>query len=329
MKIHFFDRQVIPDRISIEKVFSVIKNELVRLDYNIKSIENPYPLNMMLKTMVFFKKNQGDINHITGDIHWACLFLDKNRTVLTIHDIVGIRNYRSKLKRQLYLLLWVYLPLKKLKFITVISQKTKDELLKFYPSVENKIRIIHNPLTYDLFYRETIPKKPENFKLLIVGTRENKNLERILDATNQLSCDIVICGETNEVQNIKIKESTANIVQKKFVSDKELLELYKTSDILCFPSLYEGFGMPIIEAQSNGCAVITSDLEPMKSIAGDSALLIDPLSVEDIRNKILLLQNNFEKRKMLVIKGYKNAENFLPHKITEKYLNLYKEILNG
>nr|WP_314494050.1 glycosyltransferase family 1 protein [uncultured Chryseobacterium sp.] len=330
MKIHFFERRIIPTRISIEKVFSIIKLRLIEENITVKTFKNPYSsLFKMLNAMWYFKNNQGDINHITGDIHWVCYLLNSDKTILTIHDIVGVSNYKSKIRKNIYLLLWVYLPLIKLKYITVISQKTKDEILEFYPAAEKKIRVIHNPLTNKIFYRETIMKKPEDFKLLIVGTRENKNLERILDATKFLNCEIFIVGETNEAQRKKIAESKARITINEFVSDNILLELYKTCDILCFPSLYEGFGMPIIEAQSNGCAVITSNIEPMKSLALDSALFVNPYDVEDIRNKIVYLQKNEEKRKELTDRGYSNAENFLPEKITQQYINLYKEVLNG
>lgn len=329
MKIHFFDREIIPTRISIEKVFSILKTELVKRNYIVKSFANPYPLPKMLYSLWYFKNRQGDINHITGDIHWACLLLNKNKTVLTIHDNVGVRSYQSKIKKNLYLLLWLYLPVLKLKYITVISQKTKDELIQFYPSAEKKIRVIYNPLTNVIFYREPLEKKAEDFKLLVIGTRENKNLERILEATQNLNCQILIIGETNKTQNEKIRESKARIITKDFVSDDELLEYYKNSDLLCFPSLYEGFGMPIIEAQSNGCAVLTSEIEPMRSIAGNAALLVDPYDVKDIRNKIVFLQNNHKKKSELIINGYKNAENFLPEKIAQQYINLYNEILNG
>lgn len=331
MNIHFFERKVVPERISIEKVFSVIKVKLSEKSFGVKSFENPYPsLSQMLKAMWYFKNHQGDINHITGDIHWACLFLNPDKTVLTIHDNVGFVNYRSGIKRKLYFLLWLYLPLKKLKYITVISQKTKDELLEFYPIAKDKIRVINNPLTAAVFKRNPIMKNnAEDFRILIVGTRENKNVDRILDALENIKCSIDIVGETNDFQNEKINRMDAKIDIHNFVSDKELEYLYRKSDILCFPSLYEGFGMPIIEAQANGCAVITSNIEPMISVAGNGAVFVNPKDVSDIEAKINLLIGDFELRCNLIENGYQNAQRFLPEAITEQYINLYKEILNG
>lgn len=331
MNIHFFERNLVPTRISIEKVFSVIKVKLSEKSVHVKTFENPYAsLSQMLKAMWYFKKHQGDINHITGDIHWACLLLNADKTVLTIHDIVGFMNYSSGIKRKLYLLLWLYLPLKKLKYITVISQKTKDELLEFYPVAKGKIKVIHNPLTFSIFKREAVLQTSSlDFKILVVGTRENKNVDRILDALENIICTVNIVGEISDLQKEKITRIKAKVNLHSFVSDNELEILYRTSDVLCFPSLYEGFGMPIIEAQAAGCAVITSSLEPMKSVAGNSALFVDPYDTQDIIKKILFIRNNFEERSDLVKKGYENVERFLPERITQEYLNLYKEILNG
>lgn len=332
MKVHFFDRYFVAKRISIEKVFSVVKNGLLEKKVIHKSFQNPYSsLTRMLSSMKYFKKHQGQINHITGDIHWACLLLDSKKTVLTIHDVVGFHEYKDGLKRKLYMFFWFYLPLKKLKYITVISQKTKNELVDLYPKFEKKLRVINNPLTIanQDENRNIQEKKIKDFNLLIVGTRENKNIDRILEAVKNINCNVTILGKLNETSLEKIRLSKANVKNYDFVSDEELVQLYKEHDILCFASLYEGFGMPIIEAQACGCAVITSNLEPMLSVAGEGALFVNPLDVEDISNKICTVMGDHELRSCLVEKGYKNAANYAQEKIVQQYLDLYKEILNG
>lgn len=328
MKINFFSRYLIPERISIEKVFSVVQTELQKKSFEVEVFTNPYSLSKIWKAMWFFKNHQGDINHITGDIHWASLLLNPKKTILTIHDCVGAEAYNSVFKNMIYRLLWIYLPVWKLKYITVISQKTKDELLKYCPNAEAKIRIIHNPLTAELYRREVLDKKSEDMQLLLVGTRANKNIEYVLKATANLTCNIVIVGETDDLQNILIKNSKANILVKSFVSDEELNAIYRNSDVLIFPSLYEGFGMPIIEAQAAGCAVITSNIEPMLSVAADAAVFVEPLDIDGIKREIEILINDLNLRKDLVKKGYQNAARFLPEAITQQYINLYKEIAN-
>lgn len=327
MNIHFFDRKIDPSRISIEKVFNVIKKQLIVLNYNVTSYENPYALSRMVKSLFYFKRNQGEINHITGDIHWACLLLDKNKTILTIHDLVGVQNYKSPLKKKIYLFFWLYLPMWRLKYITVISQKTKNEILEYYPSAKSKITIIPNPLTIEFYDRKNTENARTDFTILVVGTRENKNLNRILQAVQDIACNLIIVGAVSPEQNFLISQLKAKVVVKSFVSDTTLQHLYRTSDILCFPSLYEGFGMPILEAQASGCVVLTSNIEPMITVAGNAGILVDPYSVTDIKEKLRLVLNDNKFREDLILKGYVNAKKYLPEVIAEKYLNIYKEVL--
>lgn len=326
MKIHIFNRKAEPGRNSIEKVFDVIKKELVRSKKVVSTYENPYGLGSLLKSLFYFRARQGDINHITGDIHWACLFLDRNRTVLTIHDLVGIKNYDSYLKKRLYLLFWLYLPLWKLKYITVISAKTRDEILQYCPSAAGKIRVIPNPLTLDLFYRKLSGGSSTTPQILVVGTRENKNIDRIIEATMDLRCIITILGALTSSQLSRMSESHTEFISKSFITEIELQNLYRSSDILLFPSLYEGFGMPIIEAQASGCAVITSSLKPMSEVAADAALFVDPMDVADIRNKINQLLSDSTLKNELVEKGYINAKKYVPAEICKQYLSLYEEM---
>jgi len=330
MNVHFFERYFIPHRISIEKVFSVIKGDLATRGVQHKTFQNPWhSLSKMVNAMLYFKNNQGEINHITGDIHWACLLLKSKRTILTIHDVVGFQEYQPGLKRNLYMFFWFYLPLRKLKYITVISQKTKNELITIYPNIEHKIRVIPNPLTVNVFNREPIDKKGFDLEILIVGTRENKNVPKIIEALKDIECMLTIVGKLDLAISEKLSGIKPIIKQYDFVSDNELDEIYSKSDILCFASLYEGFGLPIIEAQAKGCAVLTSRIEPMISVAGEGAAFVDPLDAEDIRSNLLSLMNNFDLRSDVVKKGYENVMKFSAGKIADQYLEIYKEILNG
>lgn len=327
MKIHFFERNPTDNQISIEKLFGILKIEFLKKNVQCVNIINPYSLKMILKTGFYFRKNQGDINHITGDIHWASLFLDSKRTILTIHDLVGLKNLKG-VKKRLYFLFWLYLPLKKLKYITVISLKTKKEIAILLPWAEKKIRVIPNCLTVPV-EKQLLLSENSKPLILVIGSTKNKNRERLFKAIIGLNVKLIIIGKLTKKLFALLVDNKIDFVNEITVSEFELIDYYKRSDILCFPSLYEGFGLPILEAQAQNCAVITSNKSPMKEVSGGAALLINPKSEEEIKNAITKLVNDTELRKELIQKGKENIKNYSPEIIANKYLDLYKEVLKN
>ena len=107
------------------------------------------------------------------------------------------------------------------------------------------------------------------------------------------------------------------------VSDEEIIRAYKECDIVSFPSLYEGFGLPIIEGQAIGRPVVTSALLPMSSIAGKGAVLVDPYSVDSITKGIVYALENSES---LIKEGINNADHFSLKHIVGQYMSLYENL---
>lgn len=326
MKVHFFERKFNEDQISIEKLFGIIQHELVTKGVNVRVIKNPFPLRKMLAAMWYFRKNQGDINHITGDIHWAALLLDPDKTVLTIHDTVGLEVLKGW-KRRLYFELWLKRPLKKLKYVTVISEKTKQEITQYLPWAEKKLRVIPNCLTTPIAAEPYIRQNAVP-QILVVGTRENKNVERIIRALKDLDIQLTIVGKLSTAQQNLLQENRVNFQNAEKISNEELISLYDRSDILCFPSLYEGFGLPILEAQARQCAVITSDRLPMKSVAGNAAMLVNPENTTEIRLAVNKLLQDRKLYQEMITCGKENVNKYQPAEIAQKYLNLYNEIIS-
>ncbi len=117
-----------------------------------------------------------------------------------------------------------------------------------------------------------------------------------------------------------------NYENKVGISDEQMLQEYIDCDIVSFPSIFEGFGMPIIEGQAIGRPVVTSRLEPMMEIAGDGASFVDPYDVGSIRQGFLELINNKSYREDIVEKGIKNVEQYGVKKITEQYCEVYSTL---
>ncbi len=326
INLNFFFRK--PGKFySIEELFYNIQKHLPK-EINFKNIYLPYHTGILgrIKNIFFAKKNKNEINHITGDVNYIALGLPSKNTILTIHDI-GSSLKGNFLKKLFIKIFWYVLPLNRVKYITAISEFSKRELLDNFKIKEDKIKVITNCISDDFFehYEKTKNNIP---KILFIGTRENKNLERTIVALKNLKIILQILGELNSNQLKLLEENNINFKNFKDLTKNEVIELYRNSDLLLFPSLYEGFGLPIIEAQACGIPVITSDLEPMKTVAGTGAILINPYKTEEIRNAVKKIINDKKLAENLVTLGRKNAEKYRCSAVAKQYVNLYKEIVN-
>lgn len=271
--------------------------------------------------------NQGDINHVTGDINFISIFFDKNKTITTIHDCYGLKRLKG-IKYYFYLIFWIRLPIFKSNKIIVVSSKVKKELLKYIDiKYKDKIRVIHN-FASKKFKKKKLIKNKKYPNILIIGTAKNKNLDKIIGSLKKIKCKVTIIGQINK--KIKQKLVNTNIVYENFVSlsQKNLIKIYNKSTLLLYPSKYEGFGLPILEAQSVGLPVITSNLEPMRTVAGNGAYLVNPNSIKEISISINKILSNRMLSSTLIKRGYMNIKRFNKSLILSLYLKTYKEVLN-
>jgi len=318
---------------SIKKVFDPIISENSKIQH-VSEFEVPSyradPISIIRNILFVFRhRNKNGINHITGDIHYCVISLIGCKSILTIHDLGFIDNELDK-KGKIYTfyrkLLWVNIPVFLATRVTCISEKTAETIKSYIPlKYHYKISVIHNPITLSFknIVRQSINSKP---LILHIGTKSNKNLERVIIALKGINCVLNIIGHLNENQNQLLIDSSIEFVNEVNLSDAEIAFRYQACDIVSFPSLYEGFGMPIIEAQSFGKAVLTSNIEPMNSIAGGGAILVDPTDIESIRNGFVNLLNDNMLMKRLVENGIENLKKFDPHYISQKYFELYTTI---
>lgn len=323
-KVHFIFRSQELKRFSIEKVFQVVIENL-RKKHFVTQQHLPYlgasPFTIV-KNVLFFKKIKG-ICHITGDAHYLAIFNGKN-SLLTIHD-VGSAAQGNILKRLYIRLFWFWLPAFFVNKISVISEFTKVELSKIIPFAKDKIEVVPNPVDSSFSYQEKLMPGAHP-QVLCIGTKPNKNLERSIVALGQLNCNVHIVGQLSAAQNDLLSKHKIQFINSESLTDEAMKQAYINCDILCFPSIYEGFGMPIIEAQAIGRPVLTSDLGAMKEVAGNTACLVNPLDVDSIRLGLIRLIENQSYRKDLIKKGLENVKHYQVEKIADRYWKIYTEI---
>ncbi len=322
--INYISRKRLPQYHSIEGVFISIKLA-IEADLTCNWIEleqsgaSPLDLIHNLKSI---ERHKNTVYHITGDVHYVALKLGK-QAVLTIHDVHSALK-GSWFKRLYVYLFWFWLPALLVKKITVISEFTKQELEQLIPTFKHKIVVIPNPI-----HPNFVPS-PKNFSgtptILLMGTKPNKNLERVIKAVAQIPCTLHIIGVLTDAQLALLKLYPIRYTHRVNLSQTAIVAAYQTCDLLCFPSTYEGFGMPIIEAQATGRPVLTSNFGAMKEIAGDSAHFVDPYSVEDIRHGLIKMISDEAYRHELITKGYDNIKRFSTKHVTDQYMALYQSL---
>jgi len=316
---------------SIEKVFRPIENEMKKYA-EVDSVELPIPNHKLkglyynikyVRNLIFNK--QYDIVHITGSEYYLIPFLRSpflrsQKVVVTIHDIGFFVNERDVIKKIWKYIMFVF-PLNFAIYKFFISDKSRRECANYLMLRSNSV-VIPNCVEDKFKYKENIiHNKPV---ILQIGTKKNKNIPRVIEALKGLDVHFRIIGKLDKKTKDLLKCSNIDFSNTCGLTDEEILKEYYNCNIVSFPSLYEGFGMPIIEGQATGRVVVTSDIKPMNEIAGpNSVILVNPYSINSIRNgfvKAIGIPLN------VINLGIINSSRFSVKNISKLYYNIYNSI---
>ena len=328
--LHLFLRKSYSDQYSIEKLF----NGLVPFfkengAFDVKILSMPYAsqgLFNRLKNLWFTYQNRGDVNHVTGDIHFIVFALPRKRTILTIHDCATAMRLKG-IKLLFFNLLWLKWPTQWVKNITVISEKTKIDLVAITKINRKKITVIPNYIHPS--FTPGLTSDSPIFNILHIGTAKHKNWHRLAQAVSGINCLVTIVGTLDKMDIAFLKYEKVNYINKTNLTETQLIDEYRNAHIVHFTSTFEGFGMPILEAQAIGKPVLSSRMEPMISVAGPGAILVNPFDTGQIRNKLLNILLNPNKQKSIILAGLNNVQSYSLPEIAHLYINYYKIIASN
>lgn len=324
VKVVHIQRRPVPTQFSVEGYFERVR-ECLHATNPIRHFEVPCFSRGVLgriRNCLAARRNGADVNHVTGDIHYVACLLPRQRTVLTVLDC-QILTRLTGWRRAVVKLLWYTLPARCVSRITVISEETKKQLLKEVKFSAERVHVIPVSVSekFQPFPRVFDCRNP---RILQVGTKANKNVIRLVQALEGIPCTLDIVGP--------IDESLARLLAEKGIqyhafgrlTDDELVERYREADVISFVSTYEGFGMPIVEAQCIERVCVTSNCSSMPEVAGDGACLVDPFDVASIRAGFQRVIADEDYRKRLIEAGRMNRLRFNAQKIADDFYRVYQ-----
>jgi len=298
-------------------------------------------LSRQLKTGIDAQNNNADIFHgLSGELplRWTPKPIKK---VVTIHDLIFERypEYYTWIDRKIHF--WKFKKAaNSADKIIAISEQTKRDIIQFLKVNENKIEVVYQGCHASFKEKQSqgvlnqIKEKfnlPEKF-ILNVGTIEpRKNLLNVVKALKDSKIPLVVVG-AKKPKYFKLieKEIEKNKIEVQFlsgVSMEELAGIYKLAEIFIYPSFFEGFGIPVIEALFSETVVITSNTSCLPEAGGPDSVYVNPENVEDVRAKINFLWDNESERKRRAEKGLQFVQKFNDEVIAEEMMKIYKSLI--
>ena len=278
------------------------------------------------------------------DIFWSPHFniplLYSGRLLVTIYDVrvVAMPQHVNGAHRRLYAKAMFYFLRQKADAIICLSKFTKKELIKVTGISDDIIHTVYCGVDDSWFKikKETNPhSKP--FLLFVGNVKPHKNLVNLVNAfkliVNEVPHDLIIIGEKEKLMTVdKDAIINASYLENRiwftgYMEDALLQQYFAHADALVLPSLYEGFGLPALEAMACGCPVIVSKCTALPEVCGDAALYCNPHDPEDIADKVKNLLTNMETRESLIQKGLKRARQFTWQKSVNEMWQIIKNVL--
>jgi len=309
------------------------------------------PLWRSLYLPFLVKKNTLDIYHgLSHEIPFDIFKQNKKiKKIVTVHDLIYLRypEFFKAIDRQVYDLKCRY-ACQYADKIVAISSQTKQDLIEFFKIPESKIEVIYQPCSSKFFIKhsleeiEKIKKKYHlsSYCLFVSDIAPRKNCLRLINAFSKAikdqqgehaNIELILVGQGKDYKEyLKRHIQQHNIGNVRFLSDvesEELPFLYQGAKIFIYPSLFEGFGIPLVEALYSHIPIITSLGNPFEEIVKDAALLIDPLDEESLSSAIQKLLRNAELGKELSEKGKRLLSVFSPEQTAKRLQEVYLKCL--
>lgn len=289
------------------------------------------------------------------DLFWSphynipLLPIAARKRVVTIHDVYHLAYQQTlTLPQKIYANLIIRAAVKLTDQIITVSKFSKSEITKYTHAKDNKVTVIPNGVDYLRFIPQPATQDnniyiPKKYLLFVGNVKPHKNLLTLLKAfaillESEPEYDMLIVGKkdgfiTGDTQVGSILESNPllkkRVIFTGYVEDDQLPKLYQHASLLVFPSVYEGFGLPPLEAMASGCPVVASSAASIPEVCSDAALYFEPQNYQELGLKLKEVLGSPSVRQKLVRKGYENIKLYSWDKAANRHVAVFRQLLKG
>jgi len=288
-------------------------------------------------------RDEPDVVHLPNQNFARFAYFRKNPYIVTVHDLV--RFYfgfdPETIAERIFLKLDIR-GIKRASHLIATSQHTKNDLIEYMKIPQNKITVIYNGVEHSIFQPRKTRILDEPYILYVGSERPRKNLGRLFEAFAMLKKefpDLRLLKVGAEGRFKKYRRDTMrqlaslgitqDVVFVDYVSEQDLARYYSSAALLAYPSLYEGFGLPPIEAMSCGCPVVTSNISSLPEVVGEAGIMVEPRDIAGLAQAMRRVLTDSKLRDDMIRKGLEQAKKFSWEKAAEQTREVYEKVAAG
>ncbi len=285
-------------------------------------------------------RGEGDVIHLPNQNFARYALFGKNPFIVTVHDLVRTCfRFGGEAVIERILLRLDIRGIKRASHLIAVSHNTRNDLIKYLKVPDSKISVIYCGVDHSFFKPYNVKLLDKPYILYVGSERLRKNLGRLFEAFAKLKKEfpelklvkVGVSGRSEKYRKNTMKKLaslgiTEDVIFINHVSELELAYYYSSAQLLAYPSLYEGFGLPPLEAMACGCPVVTSNTSSLPEVVGEAGIMVDPYDTDSLAQAMRQVLTDSELRDNMIRKGLEQSKRFSWEKAAEQTLEVYKKV---